>query len=257
MHIDNLILEITRRCNMKCGHCLRGPSQRLDMSVETITALFNQVDSIFSLTLTGGEPSLKPEIISRIASEIRCRGIDMNYFYIVTNAHSTYKRIEFLDALRELQWQADEPESCSLEVSQDQYHKYEHQPNLKYYNDMRFDEFYMEYVEPPEYIHLQARKYPIQELIDDGFAKNVSSKKRPEKNPRKWIVSYDEDGMNVSSERYCYISANGNVTSAANMSYKRFDELCLGNIHETPLQYIIESNCISEEEYYKELRRAA
>lgn len=42
--VDSLILEITRRCNMKCLHCLRGESENLDMSIKMVDAVFSQIN---------------------------------------------------------------------------------------------------------------------------------------------------------------------------------------------------------------------
>jgi MoaA/NifB/PqqE/SkfB family radical SAM enzyme len=36
MFIDNMIFEVTRRCNMRCRHCLRGKAEDLSMSKQTI-----------------------------------------------------------------------------------------------------------------------------------------------------------------------------------------------------------------------------
>ena len=38
-----LTLELTRRCNKKCAHCLRGQSQDITMSKEIIDKLFDDV----------------------------------------------------------------------------------------------------------------------------------------------------------------------------------------------------------------------
>lgn len=63
MYISDVAIELTGRCNLKCEHCLRGPAQRKDISRETLLAFFQAVDSIDTLTLTGGEPSLVPHLI--------------------------------------------------------------------------------------------------------------------------------------------------------------------------------------------------
>ncbi len=57
IYVYNLVLEITRKCNAKCIHCLRGNAQNLTMSQEVIDAVFSKIDRVSSLTLTGGEPS--------------------------------------------------------------------------------------------------------------------------------------------------------------------------------------------------------
>ena len=41
MHICNLIIEITRRCNLQCDHCLRGNAESIDLDITTIDTLFN------------------------------------------------------------------------------------------------------------------------------------------------------------------------------------------------------------------------
>ena len=56
--VRSLILEVTRRCNMCCDHCLRGDAQDLDMQKETVDALLEQVGSIGGVTFSGGEPLL-------------------------------------------------------------------------------------------------------------------------------------------------------------------------------------------------------
>jgi len=61
MHIDNLYFEVTRRCNMKCGHCLRGCAQKVDLTIDIVDRFLrlNEVTSIGRIGFSGGEPSLK------------------------------------------------------------------------------------------------------------------------------------------------------------------------------------------------------
>lgn len=48
---------------MKCAHCMRGNAQRVDMDNSVADIVTRQIDSIYNITFTGGEPSLNPEII--------------------------------------------------------------------------------------------------------------------------------------------------------------------------------------------------
>lgn len=43
----NLVIEVTRKCNLSCDHCLRGCSQNMDMKKEYIE------DTIFYLNCNG------------------------------------------------------------------------------------------------------------------------------------------------------------------------------------------------------------
>lgn len=59
--IYHLAIEVTRRCNMECAHCLRGDAQAVDMTQEIVDRFVDGLEegmSIGDVTLTGGEPSL-------------------------------------------------------------------------------------------------------------------------------------------------------------------------------------------------------
>ena len=59
----NLMLEVTRKCNMQCAYCMRGESQNVSMDSDTVRNVFQNVSRIEQLTLTGGEPSLAPDVL--------------------------------------------------------------------------------------------------------------------------------------------------------------------------------------------------
>lgn len=56
IHIDSLIVEVTRKCNMECSHCLRGPGEETFLNPDHIEKLFSRIDTIGCITFTGGEP---------------------------------------------------------------------------------------------------------------------------------------------------------------------------------------------------------
>lgn len=94
-----LILEITRRCNMACAHCMRGDAQNMDMGRDVIEQIFSQMTDISALTISGGEPSICPD---RILFALECAkkyGVNVGYVYIVTNGKEVSD--EFLRACRE------------------------------------------------------------------------------------------------------------------------------------------------------------
>ncbi len=55
-----LELQITRRCNLRCGHCYIGPSENLELDVDRIAAIVYEFEEMQGLRLmiTGGEPLL-------------------------------------------------------------------------------------------------------------------------------------------------------------------------------------------------------
>ncbi len=66
IRFKNLMLEVTRKCNMQCAHCMRGEQEDSSLSSNTIEKIFSQTSKIKHLTLTGGEPSLEPDVIDWI-----------------------------------------------------------------------------------------------------------------------------------------------------------------------------------------------
>lgn len=117
----NLVVEITRKCNMKCDHCLRGPAQRVNLSREHIGAMLQDVSSINMLTITGGEPSLNAEGINYLVDVLIWRSIYVGSFYIVTNGTRSSAGKAFLDAVARLyNWSND---GGSLDMSTGQHHE--------------------------------------------------------------------------------------------------------------------------------------
>ena len=81
IEISDLVIEVTRRCNFNCDHCLRGSTQRKDMDISICEKLVSELQlrrKIFALTLSGGEPFLKPQLMRNIIFEINPENICCN-----------------------------------------------------------------------------------------------------------------------------------------------------------------------------------
>lgn len=120
MQIYNLVIELTRRCNMQCAHCLRGEAQKISQKREHIAAVFSQVDYISSLTLTGGEPSIVPHIINMIIDGATVYNVDIGNFYIATNGKKITPK--FVEAVERLYRYCSDNEISAVEISNDVYH---------------------------------------------------------------------------------------------------------------------------------------
>lgn len=96
----DLVLELTRRCNMRCADCMRGDAEDLDMPKRLIDNVFSACDEILTLTFTGGEPSLVPELIRYALSCARKYKVRIPEVYLATNGKEVPDK--FLSAL--LDW---------------------------------------------------------------------------------------------------------------------------------------------------------
>lgn len=119
-NIDQLIIEIGRKCNMCCPHCLRGDDENLTIRYRDITDVFNNIESIGSLTVTGGEPFLYPSRIEYIVDLIERYEIPVSSFFVATNG--TVKSFNVVKQLLRLYETCEEKELCELKISNDSYH---------------------------------------------------------------------------------------------------------------------------------------
>ena len=104
MKVCNLILEVTRRCNMNCAHCLRGDAQNRDADPALIPKIFDGIDDIDTITFTGGEPALNTDYIKAVVDYVIEHKIPVHGCFVATNG-KIYSQ-ELVDCMRRL-WEAE------------------------------------------------------------------------------------------------------------------------------------------------------
>lgn len=191
---DNLTLEITRCCDQKCQHCMRGEPENLNITI--FKQLTKQI-KINTLNITGGEPFLSP-LFTRIFEV----SLDYNQFCIYTNGLITkvflYRIKKHINDLYDY---ANNPENCRIILSQTEYHK-------------EVDVGFFRYLQ-------RFSGFRIQEdcgiLVNQGRAKvNGIGQREPEKNKIKII----QKGKNYIIEGNVYFNAKGNFLNCCELSYK-------------------------------------
>lgn len=126
--INELCVEVTRKCNMKCSHCMRGYAQNINLDSEKIEYLFNNQElniiAINRLIITGGEPTLNCQIIIDIINKIINKSIIVKSFIMVING-SNYntKLIDALNMLYQYKQNNDNENLFDVICSLDQFHK--------------------------------------------------------------------------------------------------------------------------------------
>lgn len=100
MTVQNLYLEITRACTLKCEHCLRGENRNEYMSLKTLNNIFKDIKKIDRLLLTGGEPLLAISQLEEIIRLIKENSIKINSILIITNGTVLNDRV--IKVLKEL-----------------------------------------------------------------------------------------------------------------------------------------------------------
>lgn len=209
MDIRNLIIEVTRKCNIACAHCMRGEAENIDLKKEYIDVLLEQVDYISTVTFTGGEPSLHTEIIEYFLDQCKQRKIAVGSFYIATNGVKVKE--DFVISC--LKWYAysEEKEMCAVQVSNDMYHQSEDSYDTDLLDGLSF--FTRKYqLEGYHYNHNRG-------LINEGRAKeNFTDSGRP--NHFYKIEIKDTDDFN---ELEVYLNCNGEIINGCDWSYESQD----------------------------------
>lgn len=228
----SLVIELTRRCNMNCAHCLRGCAQNLDISKKTIDNALRHFTNITALTLTGGEPSLVPDLIKYTVDRVMALGIDLGCLYIVTNG-KTYSQ-KMVNAMRRAYSYSYEPDMCALTVSIDEYHDGSHRAAWYRYQD---EPFFQRDKEQPD-----LSRYLINE--GNAFYNGIGRRNLKVATAIKEdYVMIEDDRINIEDDMI-YVNALGDVLLNCDVSYENQYEYMIGNVNDSKLVDIILSHII-------------
>lgn len=228
----SLVIEETRMCNMNCPHCLRGWAQNINITKKIIDAALDPFENISSLTLTGGEPSLVPELVKYTIDQIIERGISLGSIYVVTNGKK-YSR-SMLNSIRRAYEYADEKDLCGLCISVDEYHKGSY--------DIAWDRYESEPFFRTDKVQKDLSKYLINEgnAYYNGIGRrnlhiNTSIKKEYVDESDTTITIWDD---------ILYVSAVGDVLLNCDVSYENQPLYAIGNLNHSRMIDIVQAHIL-------------
>lgn len=223
--IDNMVFEVTRKCNMACEHCLRGCAENLDITEEIIKKALSEVTHISSLTITGGEPTLNIKAIEFLFNHIHAQDIELNSFWLATNAKVYSERlVSLLIDEYAICTEYDDEFYGGLAVSHDDgFHEEVDPKNIRKYKALKFYD--------------SSKEGEISSVIDDGYANYNGIGDRSIRSTNSLTVDIDEDYITV--EDMIYINAKGDVLLNCDYSFERQEEEKIGNVLEESLESII------------------
>ena len=219
-------MEVTRQCNLKCPHCMRGPAQDVVLSKEDIDAFFDKLncDSIKSFTFGGGEPTLAPEIVSYIVDQIIARNIEIHAGLITNGKEFNREVADALIRLDEYEKQRREPgvstdyvsSNIVLGFSVDKYHNID---------NSKVKEAYRKYC---KWIHLYDNTVPDDRVKHTGnatFGIPYTYWHYP-------VYYHVEDDDTVFIDGEINLSARGFVNTNGEGSYVDMDKVNYGHIQD-------------------------
>ena len=227
INVDQLMLEITRHCNMSCSHCLRGPAQNLNITDEILIKTLKHIDCIGTLTFTGGEPSLNCHAIEFTLNYCKQHDIAVHGVYIVTNGKELPDKFLHLYLDWVLYVQSCNPwcymETTGLSLSNDEFHEPISQQNVEklknfstYRNDhdTTFSEHYL--IKEGNAVELDESTHRFRE--PENKLKDIL--KQQEYYEEELQISESENSSTIDiNQLFIYISADGKVKINCDDSY--------------------------------------
>ncbi len=224
--IKSIALEVTRRCNEKCKHCMRGEAQNIDMSKEVIDRLLVEKNLLISkLVFSGGEPTLNIDLIIYTIDKIISEGKFVLQIEITTNG-KIYSS-ELVSKLKDFKHYVEtrfsefltmlvEPEIISLRISNDQFHKVDREVVEKYQTEKELSVIKTGHIsEIDDAIILTGRAQ--DRMFGRYFEYSLPAINRKEISPGIIIL-----------ENSFYITAKGNITTQGDGTYMDMDLINLG-----------------------------
>lgn len=247
--VDTVVIEITRRCNMCCAHCLRGDAEAVDIQKKYIDAFldsFANAGYISSLTFTGGEISLNIPAIRYTLNAVKERNISVGSFYMVTNGKAVDKMAEL--ALASLEWwnYCDDKDdySCGLCISSDDFHEEIPRESASILSGLKYNR------------NDKVTDFRKQYLINEGRAKTINANQILKREPRvsELTIEYKRDcepgnetGIDITDGEL-YLNAIGDVVVGYDWSYESQKKYRIGNVMDEKWLENIRSSklCIEE-----------
>lgn len=224
--VSQLVIEVTRRCNMTCGHCLRGDAQNLDMSLQMIEKIIDSIDNVCTVTFTGGEPTLNLDAIEHYFEYALEKDKLPSAFYLVTNGTGDQLRLATL--LLKYYPYMQEQCVCGVSLSVDEFHETPFVPSEAIIKALVF------------YDASKETDYKGSQLIAEGRSANIKDARPFEPDDDFSISGYNKNFIGLEM---VYVAANGNLYQDCDASYARVDKESKYNINDMPafMQHILQT----------------
>lgn len=260
---DNIMLEVTRKCNLKCEHCMRGEPQNINMSNEILEKVFSQVDQIYHLSLTGGEPFLAPQVIESMVDIIienkikvwRCTTVDNGTILNDLGIRSIKALNRLGEYIYNTVWNnkarsnPDTKPPISISISNSIYHKNDIQKAIDFYR-MYANEYVVVDDQGEWETGLKDKEGNLLKNKDlkgegrwlkrEGRAKEnnlANAKYVTDTYKVDFYISEEQDKASVTTG--IQICANGNVVLVEPLSFESMDKKNMGNVLNEPISCMI------------------
>lgn len=247
LKLSALSVEITRKCNKKCVHCMQGEAQNLSISKEIIDKLFKDIDDCKTIYFGGGEVLLEIDLIDYFVDKLVNSKWNTTDIQLTTNGTILDNRIvDIYDKF----CKSGEERLAILRISDDVFHdKGEIKNAFAYYKPL-IDEQNRHYDAKKRMVCWFASKdresSDLPVIIYSGRGKDFVDNNRSLFTPfgaKPVIYPYlYNHRIKIENDTICCtlgLSANGNIVFFEHSSYEIDDKISMGNILENSLRDIL------------------
>lgn len=257
VYIKGISVDVTRRCNVECKHCLRGDAENEDITKEIIDRLLDEIQDfyILKINITGGEPCLNPDMVLYFAEQISKRGIKVLQITMPSNgtiqnevikqAFSTFA--EYFLAVKNEKWYKDICKYYNVNVEKNvvivlSQEEHENKNILaatkKYYSTIPYDNFEV-CLESDVYTNKQTLF--IMGRLEKEYSSYTKEKMQNmialRKDDKYCLINDLNDGV-VSVEKTISISTDGSIYPGLSSSWDNLKNKCMGNILECKCNFL-------------------
>lgn len=232
---DEFFVEITKRCNLKCLHCMNGEAQDATITYEIIDKIFENAADCKNIVFGGGETLLKIEMIEYFMAKLLQSNWTTETVQLTTNGSiMDSKIIDMLNAF----CAKDSNRIALLRISADQFH--DANISKKAYN-------YYCGLPKNERVRVEL-KTTLNSIKYTGRAVNYITNNPTTKiddvigvympHIEKHRIRVDDNTVACS----LHITSNGDVSFSEEIAYEDIDRLAIGNILTEAIEKMIERN---------------
>lgn len=231
---------------MCCGHCLRGDiDEPMDMPINWIPKILDGIDSIGSVTFTGGEPSLADDFIEAFVDYAVENDKEINGCFIATNGKVYSQKI--VDSMMKLQlFSCEEMNGKEIFVNYNDRYILEDEEISNFAIAVSLDKFHeaiplsnlIKYKHSGFYTNIMETNFDKQSVLARGRGATI----RGAFQRNIWQLYFSDNDDRGYEAESVYINVDGSVFADCDLSYEDAErEEALGNIEEQDLADILDA----------------
>lgn len=233
---DELMIEITRKCNLACENCLRGDAQNITMSKEVIDRIFEDAPDCKQVLFTGGEPLLAINEIGYFIDKLIAS--DWTTSNIAMTINGTICNPKIIDIANKF-CQSRSDSTFHIIISDDEFHdKGKSESALKFYQDCECENGVRVLAQEITLVGIKQEFTLAGRAID--YYKNHPTL------DEKWVVKKEEQ----TNHRLCilndnipcamYVTVSGGFESYVGEDFDTVDKLSYGSILQSSMSELVD-----------------